>query len=204
MQNAKIYETLEKLINKGLATYIIKGKIKHFQPTNPKVLIDIYEEKKLKIKETAKELSEKINNSTPQQAKIYEGIRAIKSAFYELYNYIGKNSEYLVFPIGEQLATEELQLFWTEVLRKQKEMKIKIRTLPNKNLKKVFENHYKQYPLLTAKYTSQNFPTGIFIFKDHVFSIIWKEKPIGFLIQSKENYTQWKDFFEEQWKTAKN
>ncbi len=204
VQNAKIYETLEKLMSKGLATYIFKGKIKHFQATNPSILLNFLEEKKASLQNTVKELKALREQKEPtHESKIYEGIKAIKAAFYEMYDYIGKNSEYYVFPIGDQLESEELTLFWAEVLHKQQQMKIKIRTLPHKKWKNIFEKHYKQYKLVNIRYTNQEFPTGIFIFKDHLLNIVWGEKPVGFLIKSGENSSKWQKFFDEQWKIAK-
>lgn len=203
VQNAKIYETLEKLMNKGLVSYIIKGKIKHFQAASSNSLLNIFEEKKSKLNQIVKELNKLREKREPEyEAKIYEGIKAIKSIFYELYDYIGKNSEYCVFPIGEQLGSEELVLFWSQVLQKQKKMKIKIRTIPNKKLRNIFEKHYKNRPFISIRYTNQKFPTGIFLFKDHILNIIWNKKSVAFLIKSKENYNRWMYFFNEQWKIA--
>jgi len=204
VQNAKIYETLEKLINKGLTSYIVKGKIKYFQASNPNVLYEIIKEKEKKLKQTIEKLKtiQKVKDQE-NETKVYEGLNAIKSIFFELYEYIGKNSEYYVFPIGEQLNSKELILFWSQVLHKQRKMKIKIKSLPNKKWKKIFQEHYKKFPLIKIKYTNQFFPTGIFIFKNHILNIIWEDKPIAFLIKSKKNYEQWKLFFDEQWKNAK-
>ena len=53
-----------------------------------------------------------------------------------------------------------------------------------------------------VKYTTLKLPTGIFIFNDHVMTIVWKEKPTAFIIKSKNNYERYKEFFEEVWKTA--
>lgn len=203
VQNAKIYETLEKLMSKGLATYVVKGRIKHFQPCDPNTLMNIFEDKKESLSREIKKLKSLAEKEPPvYEAKIYEGIAAIKTAFNELYVYVGKNAEYCVFPIGEQLATEELKLFWAQVLHKQRKLKIRIKTLPNKKLKNVFRKHYSELWGVNIRYTEQDFPTGIFIFKNHVLSIMWGDEPVGFLIKSKENSERWQKFFNEQWDLA--
>jgi len=116
-----------------------------------------------------------------------------------MYDYIGKNSEYCVFPIGEQLGTEELVQFWAQVLRKKNQMNIKINTLPHKRWKHIFEKHYKKYKGINIRYTNQEFPTGIFIFKDHILNVLWGEKPVAFLTKSTENAQKWQKFFKQQW-----
>jgi len=205
VQNAKIYETLEKLIKKGLVTFVIKGKTKYFQSTNPDNILNIYKEKENSLKETIKELKNlQTEKEVEIETKVYEGFNALKSAFFELYKSNGKNSEYYVFPIGEQLGSENLVIFWSQVLHKQQEMKIKIKTLPNIKWKNIFEKHYKNYKLINIKYTNQEFPTGIFIFKDRILNVVWSEKPVGFLIKSKENTERWTKFFKQEWKKAKS
>jgi len=199
VSNAKIYEVLNKLIKKGLASYIFKGGVKHFQKTNPSSLLNFFDEKKWALQKLIEEL-DKIQNKeeTEYEATVYESVRAIKSAFYSMFDYIGRNTSYSVFPLGEQLATEELIQFWSQVFRKRVQMKISLRTLPNIKLKKTFKRFYT-YKHMKIRYTPQQLPTGVFIFKNHVLNVIWGEKPIAFLIKSKENYLRWQNFFEEQW-----
>lgn len=202
--NSKIYEILDKLIDKGLVSYIFKGKVKHFQASNPKTLLNIYENKKSLLKETIEQLDQiKTKEGPTQKATTYEGIKALKAVFFEMYNHVGRNSEYCVFPLGEQLGNEELTQFWAEVFHKRHAMNIHIRTLPHNSLKSIFEKHYKQYKNIQIRYTNYKFPLGIFIFKGHILNVIWKEKPIAFLIKSEENYERWQIFFNEQWKESK-
>jgi len=204
VQNAKIYETLDKLKKKGLATYVLKGKTKHFQATDPSTLLNFFDEKREKLKKLIQELKSLRERREPEyESRIYEGVRAIKAVFYEMYDYIGRNAEYCVFPIGEQLKTEELVNFWAQVLRKAIGMKIKIRTLPHKKLRKIFKKFYSKYKFLNVRYTTQGFPTGIFIFKDHMLSVTWDNVPVATLIKSRENYIRWQKFFDEQWEISK-
>jgi len=205
VSNAKIYEILDKLIKKGLATYIFKGKTKYFQATDPKVLLNFFDEKRNALNTIVEELKAIRDKKEPAyESRIYEGIRAIKGAFFEMFDYIGKNSEYCVFPIGEQLAKEEMVQFWAQVFHKRLDMNITVKTLPNKKWKSIFDKFYKKYKKIEIKYTPQQFPTGIFIFKGHILNVVWGEKPVGFLIKSTENYQRWQKFFDEQWENAKN
>ena len=130
VQNAKIYETLEKLIKRGLVTFVVKGKIKHFQATNPNNLMSFFENRKDALQKEVAQLQKLQEKEEPEyQTRVYEGIKAIKSAFFEMYDCIGKGSEYYVFPIGEQLGTEELKLFWQQVFQKRLSMRIRVKTV---------------------------------------------------------------------------
>src|SRR3989344_8588352 len=87
---SKVYEYLEKLIQKGLVSYVIKANKKHFQAANPGYLKEFLREKQQKIKEQEKEIDsilpdlqkiQKEGNITIK-SEVYEGLRGIKS-FYE-------------------------------------------------------------------------------------------------------------------------
>ena len=52
-----IYDALESLIKKGLASYVIKENIKYFQAANPERLLDFIQEKEETAKALLPELS---------------------------------------------------------------------------------------------------------------------------------------------------
>jgi HTH-type transcriptional regulator, sugar sensing transcriptional regulator len=200
IQNAKIYETLGKLINRGLVNYTYKGKVKNFQACSPEVLLKIYKERGQKLTETITRLKLLYKQNKPLcEAKTYEGVKAIKYLFFQMYEEIGKNSEYRVFPLGKELITEKLILFWSEILKLQRKMKIKIKTMPNEKYRNIFEKHYSGLRDIKIRYTKMEFPAGIFIFDEYVLQIMWEELPIAFLIKSKNNSDKWKNLFDEQW-----
>lgn len=205
VQNAKIYETLDKLMKKGMISYIVKGKMKYFQASNPNTLLSFYENKRSELEKTVKDLQVLQGKREPElETRVYEGTRAVISVFFEMYDYIGRESEYCAFPIGEQLVKEELVQFWTRVFLKRLRMKIRIRSLPSIRWRGILNKLYKKHlRLIEVRYTEQEFPTGIFIFKDHVLNVIWAETPIAFLIKSGENAQVWQKFFDEQWIRSK-
>ncbi|MBW3012929.1 helix-turn-helix domain-containing protein, partial [Candidatus Woesearchaeota archaeon] len=47
--SSKIYEILDKLIQKGLVSYVLKANIKYFEAAPPKRILDYIEEKKASI-----------------------------------------------------------------------------------------------------------------------------------------------------------
>src|SRR3989338_3335915 len=57
---SKVYEFLDKLIQKGLVSYVIKSNKKYFSAANPERLKELLKEKESKIKEQEAELGELI------------------------------------------------------------------------------------------------------------------------------------------------
>jgi len=100
-----IYDILNKLIEKGLASYTIEKGKKTFQITHPDKIIDFLTEKKKEIDQTISEVEPKIPdlisafNETKQEirAEVYRGKEALKALHEESLQYkkqywIGGNS----------------------------------------------------------------------------------------------------------------
>lgn len=200
--NSKIYEILEKLINKGLASYVIKSKTKYFQTTDPKNLLHFLDEKRDKVNELVNKLENKKQDQDTQEAYIYEGIKGVKAAFNHALDYLIKGDEICVFSMGTELGIEELRIFWKEHFRKRIQKGITTRAIPHISLKKIFPKYYSKYKI-KYRFTTNRLPKGLFIYKNHVITFIWGDKPTAYVIKSKRNYESYMKFFEEMWKVAK-
>src|SRR3989338_11365214 len=60
ISSGKIYEILEKLIKKGLVSYIIKEKTKYFSATSPRRIIDYIHEKEHELMKKEEEFEKEL------------------------------------------------------------------------------------------------------------------------------------------------
>ncbi len=83
--SSKIYDVLEKLEHKGVATHIIvKGK-KQFQAANPQKLFDLVKEKEALVKDILPRLQSLYEETREEiQAEIYKGKEGIKEIFEDI------------------------------------------------------------------------------------------------------------------------
>ncbi|MFC2134413.1 TrmB family transcriptional regulator [Bacteroidota bacterium] len=208
--NSKVYPTLEKLIQKGLVSFVVKNRVKYFQASEPENFLDLLEKKEVQInqqKETIKALIPEIKkrretNSEKQEATVYEGIKGVKAAFDEILSNLESGNKYYVFTLGNELEKVELKSFFRNFHAKRVRKNITVNFIANTSLKKVFQEHH-DYKKMSIKYSDQTFPSGIFIFANKVMTVVWCKKPTAFVITSKNNYDRYKEFFEESWKNAK-
>jgi|SRR3989344_1010747 len=206
--NSKLYPTIDKLIKKGLASYIIKNNVKYFQASDPKNLIELLNNKERQIIQEKQEIEklipemEKKKVKEKQEATIYEGLDGVKVAFNIILNTLKKGEEYYVLTLGEELKSKETVTFFRDYHKKRKQKGIKLKLISNTQLKD-FILKYHKYSGMQFKFVKQSLPTGIFIFKDHVMTIVWGDTPTAFIIKSKQNYVYYKQFFEEMWGVAK-
>lgn len=206
--NSKLYPTIDKLIKKGLVSYIIKNNVKYFQASDPKNLIELLNNKERQIIQEKQEIEklipeiEKKKAKEKQEATIYEGLDGVKAAFNTIINTLKKGEYYYVFTLGEELKSKETITFFQNYHKKRRENGIKVKLISNIKLKD-FILKYHKYAGMEFKFTDQILPTGIFIFNNSVMTVIWHNIPTAFIIHSKQNYEYYKQFFEEIWKKAK-
>lgn len=102
--SSKIYEILEKLMQKGLASFVIKRGTKHFEAADPKRLLDYMKEKEAKIKQQEKELSKilpelelkRTLSKYKSETTVYKGLRGLETAFYNALDLLSREDEMLV------------------------------------------------------------------------------------------------------------
>src|SRR3989338_11107775 len=74
-----IYDFLDKLIKKGLASYVVKNNVKFFSASHPSSLDSLLKEKKEKLEETLPELVKLCSLEKKQlKVEVYEGVEGFK------------------------------------------------------------------------------------------------------------------------------
>ena len=207
---SKIYVVLDKLIEKGLASFVVKGRIRYFQASPPYSLKEVLEKKEKEIREQKQEIDELIpklvemqkTGYEEQKATLFEGIKGVKAAMTDIVNMLEKGESYDVFTLGEELGREDVILFFKAYHAQRLRKKIRIRLITNKKASEAMRK-YQMYPLMKLRISGQTMPTGIFIYADKVLTLIWGEKPIAVIVKSKLLNQRYREFFEEMWKGAK-
>lgn len=209
--HAKVYPILEKLISKGLVSHVIKENRKKFSATNPNKLLEFVdkkvrdlEEEKSKIKEVIPSLIEKQKSQEQTQySRVFEGMKGLRALFYELFGTNKEKTEICVLGLNEILKRDDFQNFFLFYHELRKKNKISLRLILNKNMKDFFEKNYKptKYYALPdkVKFVNTIFPTGVFIFKDHVINIIADKEITAFDIKSRQNAERYRIFFNSIW-----
>ena len=121
-----LYDALNKLIEKGLVTYVIENKIKFFQAKSPDNLITYLDEQKSKVDEKKQEieklipeLKSKFTSPTPEiVAEIYRGIEGIKTILKECLNH-----KEVLFIGATGDVQDRLPYFWPQYNKKREKLK---------------------------------------------------------------------------------
>jgi HTH-type transcriptional regulator, sugar sensing transcriptional regulator len=211
IHSSKIYPVLDKLIKKGLASYIIQNNTRYYQASNPDKLLNHInqrkknlEEQEEKIKKIIPEIIEKQKyQGKKQTASIYEGIKGIKTIFEIMLNEWKEGDDYLAFTPGEEYTNEEINKFYKKHHLKRIEKGIKVKLIALEKQKNFYKKTYGKIKNFEFKFTKQSIPASINIVKNKVCTLIWHPTPTAYVIESEILANKYRQFFKEMWKTAK-
>jgi sugar-specific transcriptional regulator TrmB len=200
LHRATVYDVLDRLVEKGLASYIIKNKKKYYTASNPEKFLDIIKERKEQLENEEKEAEkivkelEKIKEKTPSSSiEVLSGKEGLKNLMQDLLTV----KEFLI--IGGELRFEDYLPIYTIHWAKERENKnVFARILSNLKPTSTWKyNKHKQLP------KDRNFPTSTIIYNNNV-ALILPEEPLRILIiKSEKTAEAYRSEFEMLWKISK-
>lgn len=201
LQAAKVYETLEKLKEKGLVSFIVVSKTKYFQASDPQEILHLLDERKRRFKEILEELKLKQKDHAPKQvAVVHEGYKAFKALFNRIADELHKGDSYWAFAFKKEYYTPTTSLFLRSFHRTLEEKKIEDRAIAHNSIKKNIKNTFEGNKNIKIKFTRNDTPLGVIIIKDKVINLIWGDRPTAIEITSEQIHEQYEKFFLELWK----
>lgn len=206
-----IYQILEKLMQKGLTSMIIKEKTKHFQATQPSKLLEYIDERAKKLQDNRgrvekllPELFLKQTLASKSEATFYTGFKGIRTGHEHIYTKLKKGEEYCYLGIPAYQPKEQ-HIYWQKDRAKSAKLGIRSRLLFNKGTDpKVLKNR-NSYKGCDARYmpTPIKTPAAFLIYKDTVMIHVQSPKPIAIEIINEDIANSFKAYFEEFWRRTK-
>jgi sugar-specific transcriptional regulator TrmB len=202
VHRTNVYDALERLMEKGLVSYVVKEKVKYYEATDPGNLMKLLDEKRdsLQLLLPKLLLEKKLTHQT--EVKVSEGVIAARHHFLNLLDY-GK--EILVFGVPKE-APELLGEFYLERFHRMRiEKKIEERVIYNSDALgrygKLQKVKYLKAKLLPAKFSS---PMSINICADEVFFVLYSREPCLIIrIIGKDVADIFRQYFEVMWEMSK-
>jgi len=210
ISGSKVYEVLDRLIEKGLVSSVTKNGVKYFESSSPNKILDYLNEKekeiefeKINIQKIIPELLLKQNSHVKSEVKVYTGLEGLKTANEDIINTLKKGEEWLSMGLTEQPESWEIYFNKKQVKRSKKG--ILHRHLVNEKYKSLYQAR-KKLPYTKFRFLPKEFemPTSTEIYGDKIIiMILIKENPMAIMIESKPVADSFKKYFEHLWKTAK-
>lgn len=209
--SSKIYELLNKLMEKGLVTTFNENKNKKFKPISPEMLNDYLEKKKEIIENKQKRLREIMptlkkryeQKKEELEVEVFKGYKGVYNAFMEMISEMSKGEEYLVLGGGDKPTTNErTKLFFENIHQKRSKKGIILKILFSEARRKSYKD-MSLFPHTIAKYLPTGTPSTINIYKDTTILLTMSPIPAAIRIRDKNITASYRKYFNEMWNSAK-
>lgn len=207
-----IYRILEKLIKKGLVSYITKEKTKYYQASPPNKLLDYVETKENELQQNKYKIQEMIPKliltqklAKKSEANMYEGFRGLMTAYENRYLRLKEGDEVVMYGLPPQ-QPEFHHAYWKKANAKLDKLGIKSRLLyhpdvTDENLKN--RNSYKLCEARRMPLEMEN-PSWVMVYNDvTLIAIPQGEMPFAFEITSQQVADSFRNYFEWFWTQSK-
>ena len=209
LERRAIYDVLNKLIEKGLVTYITEKGIKKYQTTHPKILQELIDKKQVELRLLNDKMPDIIDLFKSKKLKInaevYRGNSALKALLNEsLENeatyWIGGNSGI------EDFAGTDMKFWFKQWTRRRVEKKRLMYDLVDfgsylEDFKPGdIDNHKKNYYKYCTLPEDLKSPIVVLIFGNKVAQVLWSKQPFAFVMESKEVKESFMKYFNYFWK----
>lgn len=193
------YDSIERMIEKGLVTYVIQANKKVFQPVKPIKILERLKDQQEAANEIIPELDLLLRSSKEkEESNIYKGRKGIKSVLHDILS----QKEYVAFGSRGNFL-EIMQHDFLAFQKKKKELKIKARVILGESSRssesvRVSSSHFRFIP---EQFSS---PTSTFVYGHCVAIFVWSDIPIATVIRSRGVAESYFHYFELLWKQAKS
>ncbi len=200
INRTNVYDALERLIKKGLVTYVITANRKLFEPLAPETLKDLLKEKEEKVNSILPELNQLFKeNKAKEEATLFKGKKGVKSA-YELL--LKEESEIFVYG-AESRFSNVLPAYQKAWHLQRVKNKISLRIIFSERVKERKQQENLKLCKMRFLPESYDFPSTILVSGNLIITVVWTEMPFAFLVRSKEAVKSNLNFFDILWKAAK-
>jgi len=204
LSQTKVYETLGRLQQQGLVSYTMVSKTKHFQSTNPQQLLARLDDQKRRFAVVVSELQAKqLFAKQRQVSRVHEGYNALQLLFNQIVESLDKSKKdfYYAFALKTDYRAKSAPLFFVQVHRKLAEKKIVDLAIAHNDVKKELAQTYEGNNNIQLKFSRHSHPLGLVIVPGKVIQLLWSDLPTAIEIESVQIAEQYKQFFEDEWKT---
>ena len=200
IERRNIYDILNKLIERGLITYVTENKKRLFQISHPNTIIGYIEEKEEELEKTKQELQkdipeiiQKFNFKKPDiDAEVFRGVEGVKAVWEDMLNYKA------TYWIGSGRYVIKAHSIWFANWNKRRiKSKSKWYNILRCEMRKEEIFQLEQARFLPKEFSGD--PTVIATYGDKVANFLFGEDYFAFVIESKELADNYRMYHKYLW-----
>jgi len=203
---SKVYDVLERLMKKGLVSYVLIENVKQFRAAEPHRINEYIENKEKEInkqKELASELIPQLMKITKTddrtKVEVFIGKKGLKTAYEILMQGDKKQVLRYFYPFDKYHSVSDE--FFMQLSPK---MKLKVKEKGISTIKYKSSGAAKKLPKeCSMRFVDFPLPGTIDVLGNKVLIVTWSGEITGILITSKEIANHYTNYFDSLWKIAK-
>jgi sugar-specific transcriptional regulator TrmB len=210
---SKIYDVVNRLMEKGIVSSVKKQGVLHFAAANPDRLRDFLEKKeeeirgeKLLVDSLLPSLMARyMEKEEKTDVEVFYGWEGMRTVFNDIVKTLGREDTNYVFGASMGLDWKQADLFFLKYYQEMEKKGYSTHIIFNENVRKHKDRtrYFHTHKRHKVKYLYQDTFTEINFYKDTVLFIMLLKKPIVIRIKSKEAANSFRKFFTSMWKQAK-
>ncbi len=205
--SSKIYEVIDKLVEKGLASFVVKERVRYFNAAPPSRIKDYLSEKEAKLKKQEIEFGEFLpqlelmSKLTEKQndAEIYRGWKGMQTVYNDLLESLKPKEHYFVFGASKGLDLDKVKSFYTRFNEKAQQKKLVANIIFNEQARGNIPNVGKTG---RVKFLNQTTPAEILIYANKTAIVLLEKEPLVILVRGESISESFKQYFDVLWKIA--
>ncbi|MFH1174400.1 MAG: helix-turn-helix domain-containing protein [archaeon] len=197
LDRSSAYNALQSLIEKGMVSYVVIGKIKWFQCSDPKNLIT-HITNRLELARAIVPFIDKLRKETKlkENVRLFKGQRGVNTVFEDI---LRNAQENMIFGSEGQFS-KTMPLFAKQFTNRLEREGIRLRSIIRTN-RALDEREIATIRRIPSSVES---PVTTNIYGDKIAIIIWSEEPEAILIENKKAADAYRDYFNFMWKHAEH
>jgi sugar-specific transcriptional regulator TrmB len=206
--HSKLYEITDKLIDKGLVSYVKKNKVLHFSAAPPEQILDFLKKKKEEIDQQEKTFAKiipslkSLEKREEPEIEVFRGWQGMRTAYNMMLTGLkAGDTDYVIGATsGEDIKASTR--FFERIHRQRRERKIKLKIIHDIASKKWALSILRYPKFEQARFVKHSSPSEVNIWGDNVMIIMLTKVPVLTLIKSKVVAESFRNYFETLWKAA--
>ncbi len=211
VSKSKMYDILDKLIEKGLVGYITKEGVKQFVANNPNMILEYISKQEQELLNTKKEMEELLpqlmlqrkHSKSPPVAEMYSGWQGIKAIRDELMATYKPGDTFLTMGCPKA-ANDVLEAYFLQFHQRRQKNKVGMRIIYNADARE-YGKLRTTMKNTSVRYLPEQFPSPhwIDVFPSAVMFVLVLSSPIAFVVRDAELAQSFKSYFEIMWKNSR-
>ena len=191
------YDALKRLLDKGLASYVVQSNRKWFRPEDPKRFKELIKAQEEEVERVLPQLSNLFKDvESKKGVTLYYGLKGMKTVFEDILRNAKEN--YVMDSEGQFI--HRMPYYAPHFIREVEKKKIKIKHIVRRGID-VHPTETTQVRFIPKKVGASQ--SVINIYGDKVAILVWTDPPEAVLIRNKQVAETFKHYFDIVWKTAK-